>query len=162
MKNKIYLLLIIAISLCGCETGSDDIQQRVDDFILLYQERTEFEKFLDLYDKDMVLEDMITGYKLEGIENFKEFFNWPDKRFKKLIEKTFIVTSTMVDGNSAIIKGHFTPFEWDGQQVEAMQFMTLLEFNDQAQITRHVDWINYPNYLIDYANRGNSNQWIQN
>ena len=161
MKKKISLFIFLAIALGSCEVEPNKVQQKVDEFIRLYEARSDFDSFLGLYDQDMVLEDMITGYRVEGINDFKDFFNWPDERFKKLNANTIIVNSTMVDGNSAVIEGHFTPFEWDGQQVEAMQFITMLEFNDHAKITRHVDWINYPNYLIDYAKRGNSNQWVE-
>ena len=160
MKLKISLLLLIILTLSSCENNADPVKEKVDEFVRLYQERNDFEKFLELYDQDMVLEDMITGYRMEGIERFKEFFNWPDQRFKKLSPKTIIVNSSVIEGNKAVITGHFTPFEWDGLRVEAMQFTTILEFNDEARIVRHVDWINYPNNLIDYSKRGNANQWI--
>ena len=161
MKNKLFLLLIVFLILSSCKDERIPVQKKVDEFILLYQERTDFEQFLELYDQDMVLEDMITGHRMEGSENFKEFFNWPDQRFKKLSPKTIIVKSSVIEGNNAVISGHFTPFEWDGQQVEAMQFTTILEFNDQGKIIRHVDWINYPNNLIDYSKRANANEWIK-
>ena len=161
MKNTLFLTLIVLLVLISCKDEAIPVKGKVDEFVELYQERNDFEQFLELYDQDMVLEDMITGYRMEGIESFKEFFNWPDQRFKKLSPKTIIVKSVVIEGNHAVISGHFTPFEWDGQQVEAMQFTTILEFNDRAKIIRHVDWINYPNSLIDYSKRANANEWIK-
>ena len=98
---------------------------------------------------------------MEGRKAFAEFFNWPDKRFEKLSTETFVVQSTVIENNKAVIQGYFTPFRWDGKEVESMQFTTLLYFDQNAKIIRHVDWINYPNQLIDYENRMNSNQWIK-
>ena len=161
MKLKISVLLLIVLTLISCDNNTNPVEAKVDEFVRLYQERNDFEKFLELYDQNMVLEDMITGYRMVGIESFKEFFNWPDQRFKKLSSKTIIVNSSVIEGNKAVLTGHFTPFEWDGLRVEAMQFTTILEFNDEARIVHHVDWINYPNNLIDYSKRANANEWIE-
>lgn len=153
-------LMLICFFCYSCSTQTASIQPNVDEFIRLYQERSDFDQFLNLYTEDMVLEDIITGYRLEGREQFAEFFNWPDERFQKQSEKTFIIEHTIIEGNQATIKGYFTPFIWDGKNVEAMQFVTLLTFNDAGKIIKHIDWINYPNDLIDYAQRGNANAWV--
>ena len=158
MRNISYLLL--GLVCYACTTPTSTIQPQVDTFIRLYEERADFDAFLALYDEDMVLEDIITGYRLEGREQFAEFFNWPDERFQKRAEKTFIIEHTIVEGNRATVKGYFTPFIWDGKEVEAMQFVTILTFNDAGKIIKHVDWVNYPNDLIDYAKRGNANEWV--
>ena len=157
--NRIILLLSLVLLLPGCNSQSTT-SQHVDLFIRLYEERTDFQDFLDLYAEDVVLEDMVTGYRLEGRDAFAEFFNWPDKRFEKLSEKTFIIQNKVVEDNKAVISGYFTAFKWDGQSVEPMQFTTWLYYNEAGKIIKHIDWINYPNSLIDYAKRGNSNLWI--
>ena len=41
-----------------------------------------------------------------------------------------------------------------------MHFMSMLEFNKAGKIIKQKDWINYPQNLIDYNNRKNSNKWI--
>lgn len=157
---RLYLALFICITCICCQSPNHTIEQKVDEFIRLYQERTDFDSFLELYATDMVLEDIITGYRMEGRDRFAEFFNWPDERFQKRAEKTFIIEHTIIEGNQATLKGYFTPFIWDGKNVEAMQFVTLLTFNDAGKIIKHIDWINYPNDLIDYAQRGNANEWV--
>ena len=155
------LVLCLSLLLATCNNQSD-ISHKVDRFILIYEDRTDFQGFLDLYAEDMILQDMITGFKLEGRDDFADFFNWPDARFEKLNEKTIIVQNKAVEGNKAVISGYFTSFKWNGKAVEAMQFTTWLYYNEQGKIKRHVDWINYPNSLIDYTTRGNSNEWIKN
>ncbi len=42
-----------------------------------------------------------------------------------------------------------------------MHFTTLLTVNEAGQIIRQVDWINYPASLVNYNERNNSNEWIQ-
>ena len=156
--KKIVILLIIACTACEQQSQTSTSADR---FIDLYQDRTDFDAFLELYAEDMVLQDMITGYEANGKDAFAAFFNWPDERFQKLHEKTLIVQRLIVQENEAVISGYFTPFIWDSSRVEAMQFTTLLRFNEEQQITLHQDWINYPNDLIDYASRANSNEWIR-
>ena len=158
MRNLYWSL--IGLMLLSCQPKVSPVQKQVDKFIELYKARSDFEQFLALYHTDMVLEDMITGYRMEGRDAFAEFFNWPDKRFEKISDQTIVVQSTVIENNRAVIQGYFTPFKWDATAVEAMQFTTLLYFDENANIIRHVDWINYPNQLIDYENRMNSNQWI--
>ncbi len=157
--NRSILLLSLTLLLLACNT-KPHTTNNVDQFIMLYEERSDFQGFLDLYSVNMVLEDMVTGYRLEGRDAFAEFFNWPDKRFEKLSEKTFIIQNKVVEDNKAVISGYFTPFKWKGETVEPMQFTTWLHYNEEGKIIKHVDWINYPNSLIDYTGRGNSNLWI--
>ncbi len=155
------LLAILFLATSCISSRNQSVDQEVAAYIRLYQERTDFEGFLDLYDENMILEDMIGGYYIEGKEQFAEFFNWPDERFEKRTDKTIIVTNTIIEDNKASVQGYFTPFSWNGNEVEAMQFTTLLYFNEERKIIKHVDWINYPNTLIDYSKRPNSNEWIK-
>ncbi|WP_436516971.1 nuclear transport factor 2 family protein [Ekhidna sp. To15] len=158
---RLYLALLICITCICCQPQNQTVEPKVDEFIRLYEQRADFDAFLDLYDDDMVLEDIITGYRVQGKEQFAEFFNWPDERFQKGADKTFIIEHTIIEGNTATIKGYFTPFVWDEKNVEAMQFTTLLYYNDEGKIIKHIDWINYPNDLIDYSQRENSNDWVK-
>lgn len=157
---RTLLLIILSIYLVKCQQTKSQIHKKVDEYIQLYQERSDFNAFLALYANDLVLEDMVGGYRVEGRESFAEFFNWPDERFEKISDETIQVKNVIVEGNRASIEGYFTPFGWNGNEVEAMQFVTILYFNDEGKIIRHIDWINYPNTLIDYSKRENSNEWI--
>lgn len=152
---------MIVLLLSGCtSTKESTIEPIVDFYIQTYQEREDFEGFLNLYAEEMILEDMVAGWRMEGRQQFREFFSWPDERFQKRAENTFEVDDVIISENMAVIKGYFTPFHWDGQEVGVMQFTTLLYFNEEKKIIKHIDWINYPNDLIDYSTRANSNEWI--
>lgn len=158
MKKSFVILFGVALLIqCG---SKQNISPIVDTYIDIYQKRQDFDGFLDLYAEDMILEDMVAGWKIEGKDQFREFFNWPDTRFEKFEPNTFEILSTVVEGNQAVIHGYFTPFRWDSTSVEAMQFTTILDFDEHGKIVKHIDWINYPNYLIDYSKRVNSNEWI--
>ncbi len=155
------LLVLVSLGLLiGCKTERSEIDGQVSEFVALYEERTDFEGFLNLYAEDMILEDMVGGYLIKGKAQFAEFFNWSDERFKKTDAPTIVVNHRIVNQRKAVLQGYFTPFSWDGQKVESMQFTTILFFDDQGKIEKHVDWINYPIYLIDYSKRTNSNDWL--
>lgn len=160
MKKQFIYLFIILFSQISC-ISKNEIENSVEEYIAIYQQRDDFESFLKLYDDHIILEDMISGNHLEGKLALKEFFNWSNQKFKKLNDKTFIVNDLIINNNTAVINGYFTPFAWDSIRVEAMQFTTILRFNDEWKIINHTDWINYPNYIIDYAERSNSNDWLK-
>lgn len=137
------------------------LQKIVDNYIQTYQKRADFNKFLSFYSDSILLEDMVGGYRMEGKNAFAEFFDWPNPNFQKLEEETLMITDKIIDNQQAVLKGYFTPFSWNDQKVEAMQFTTVLTFDEANKIEHQVDWINYPNNLIDYAKRVNSNEWIK-
>lgn len=155
----LFLLVLLFFSCQKNETASTE-----ETTTLLYQiyaEREDFERFLSFYDEDMVLEDFIFGERIEGKETFKEFFDWPNPKFQKLEDKALVVKDITVQKNKAIIRGYFTPFKWGDYTSERMHFTTILEFNKAGKIIKHQDWINYPNTLIDYNKRKNSNDWLK-
>ncbi len=160
--NQLYLLVLVSI-LLGCSQSEElNLQPVVDDYYKTYAERENFDKFLAFYDSSMVLEDMIFGEKIEGLENFKAFFDWPNPNFELKDSVALVVRDQVIGISDVITSGYFTPFSWGDVEVETMQFTTILTFNKEGKIIKHVDWINYPSYLIDYETRKNSNEWPNN
>lgn len=152
---------VLAATIIGCsQTAKVDITPIVDDYYQTYAEREDFEKFLSFYDSSIVLEDMIYGNRVTGIENFRAFFDWPNPNFESKDSVALVVINQVIDENTVVTEGYFTPFSWGGLDVEAMYFTMILTFNEEGKINRHVDWINYPEYLIDNSSKKNSNEWI--
>lgn len=112
------------------------------------------------YDEAIVLEDIINGDSIVGIQQLGAFFNWNRPGLART-NPALIIEDQIIDGNKVVTKGYFTPFKWQGQLFEAMYFVTFLYFNEEGKIYKQVDWINYPKILVDYANRKNANQWIK-
>ena len=108
----------------------------------------------------MVLEDVIYGERIIGKKQFAEFFDWNHPNFKLLDTVAMVIQNQVIDDNQAVTQGYFTPFQWDTIKVAPMKFTTILTFNTEGKIIKHVDWINYPSNLIDYQNRKDSNSWI--
>ena len=71
---RILIWLLAGSLYFSCSNENNSVNEKVEEFINLYQDRQDFEKFLSLYDKNMVLEDMITGYRVEGRDQFAAFF----------------------------------------------------------------------------------------
>ena len=145
----------------ACNNKPDNNTQKIaQEYYEVYSEREDFEQLMSFYDTSAVLEDHITGYRLVGKDSIRLFLDWPNPKFSKLEEKALVVEKIIVDERTAVVQGYFTPFTWGDITVEAMYFTTLLEFNRNGKIVKHTDWINYPNDLLNYENRKNSNAWI--
>ena len=163
--NSITLLCVLSIlflSNCSSRTNEQkvNIAPIVQDYYKVYQDRNDFQRFLAFYDDNIVLEDIILGEKMEGMLAFKRFFDWGNPNFSKTDSLTLIIKDQIIKGNTAVTSGYFTPFIWGDTTFEAMYFNTILTFNAGGKIQKQVDWINYPNGLVDYNKRKNSNQWI--
>ena len=164
INKRVYTigLLICLLFTTACkETHKISVEEITLQWYDVYQERSDFEHFLSFYDEEMVLEDFIFGVRVEGRENFKAFFDWPNPNFKKLEDKTLVVTETVIDKNRAVLIGYFTPFKWGEVTSEAMHFTTILEFNESGKIIKQQDWFNYSNSLVNYDTRKNSNEWLK-
>lgn len=165
INSFLFALLVLAIPMFAYYSyftkEYNPIEETVNVYYKVYQQRTDWPGFLNFYAEDVVLLDYVGGYKIEGKTTFAQFFNWPDPRFKKGAINALEITSQTISKNTVTTQGFFTPFTWGDIEVEAMQFTTILEFNADGKIVKHIDWINYPDYLIDYKTRVNSNDWIE-
>ena len=140
---------------------SKHIEHIVEEYYKVYSERQDFEQFLGFYDEHMILEDIIFGERIIGKAAFRDFFDWENPNFQLLGDSCLIVSEQIIHGNQAITKGYFTPFRWGEYECEAMHFTSILTFNEDGKIVKHLDWINYPAGLIDYDKRKNANKWIK-
>lgn len=152
---------LISVLLLSCSASTPNTRKVVADYYVTYQAHDDFGKFMEFYDDKVVLEDMINGDKIEGKEALRNFFNWSNPDLQQIGNDFMVVEEVIVEGNKAVAKGYFAPFKYGESEFEAMQFTTILTFNDAGKIVRHVDWINYPNKLVDYNTRKNSNEWLK-
>ncbi len=161
IRTAFGFILLVLLSACGSVSQENKIKDTVAEYYEVYQKREDFQQFLDFYSEDIILEDIITGDRKVGKEAFSNFFDWDNPNFEKVDSVALIVTEQFIDGNNAVTKGYFTPFKWGELEFEAMHFTTILIFDESGKIIKHVDWLNYPNNLLDYAKRKNSNDWIR-
>ena len=154
-----FLINILIFTTCKNQTSSP-IKPIVENYYQEYIKRNNFKVFLSYYSDDIVLEDIISGAKIEGKKNLETFFDWENPNFQKTDSATLVIESLILDENVAVAKGYFTPFKWSIHEFEAMHFTTILYFNAVGKIEKQVDWINYPSNLLDYQSRQNANRWI--
>lgn len=136
------------------------LNEVVQDYYSVYQQRSDFDTFLSFYDSSAVLEDIINGDKIIGKKSLAQFFNWNHSNFQLIDSLSLIIQSQIIQDNQVVTTGYFTPFLWGDYQIEAMYFTTILIFNDDGKIIKQRDWINYPSTLIDFDKRNNANEWI--
>lgn len=153
---KLFYLIFI-LNLISCQ--SVDYKKKLNQFINIYQLRTDFKGFLNLYSDEVEFKDIIYGYKFDSKEGLAKFFDWNNPDFKKLHSQTFSIENIIWDDETVIIEGYFLEFLWKDEKVNPMYFTTKLKFNDQGKIIKHIDWINYPDKLL--KTRLDSNKWIE-
>ena len=160
-KARLLGVLFLGIFAFSCSTKTKpDISSIAAEYYKTYQQRSDFESFLSFYDENMVLEDIIFGERIEGKASFAEFFDWENPLFTSKDSVALVIERQTIAGYEVVTQGYFTPFSWGDIDVGNMHFTTLLTFNTEGKIIRHVDWINYPNHLINYDKRKDSNSWI--
>lgn len=161
-KQTILCLLISCFFICltSCNKAPTKIENTVTAYYEVYKTKEDFEGFLKFYDDDIVLIDIINGDSIVGIEQLTNFFAWNTPGLERT-NPVLMIEDQIIEGNKVVTRGYFTPFKWQGQPFEAMYFVTILYFNETGKIRKQIDWINYPNTLVDYANRKNANQWIK-
>ena len=162
LNLSLLVLLLISMICLSCESKQNAPSKSITDaFYQTYKERKDFEKFIDFYDEQIVLEDMINGDRMEGKKALRTFFDWENPNFECLSAHTLEIEEKIIQANQAVVKGYFSAFRWGTTQFEAMHFTTILTFNEAGKIVKQVDWINYPATLVAYSQRKNSNEWIK-
>jgi len=154
-SKVLFILLMLFIGGCTHFSGYQSIkntpiknthllEQVVTEYFNVYQQRSDFEKFLSFYHQDAVLEDVVYGNLVKSKKAIKAFLNWQDPNFA-LIDKdnALVIQKQVMQGNTVITEGYFTEFNYYGKKLGPWRFIILLEFNDEHKIIRHVDWINY-------------------
>ncbi len=156
----VVVFLMLLFSSCSTQQNGPNIQNIVSEYYQVYQERNDFQKFLDYYDEAVVLEDIILGERVFTKVELEKFFDWENASFAKRDSVALVITEQIVEEKQVVSKGYFTPFTWNDSTFEAMHFTTLLTFNEKGKIQKQVDWINYPSSLLNYSSRKKSNEWI--
>ena len=155
-------MLVFILGLSSCIQKKDKLLPKiVEDYYNVYNERQDIDQFMQFYAKEVVLEDIINGDRIEGKQALKSFFNWDDPNFKKLSPNNLIITDKLIDENKVVLKGYFMPFKWGEAEFNAMHFTSILSFNSSGKIIHQTDWINYPSSLVNYNERKNANEWIK-
>lgn len=162
-RDKRLVIFILFLGFCWLKQLSfaQDIPSIASEYYQTYQIHQNFGKFMSFYDDEAVLEDIIFGVKIEGKNNLSDFFNWNISEFEILDSVALVIESQIIQQNQVVSSGYFTKFNFQGTEVEAMYFTTILTFNDAGKIIKQVDWINYPSDLASYDVRQNSNSWIK-
>lgn len=142
----LFLLLLIL----GCQSNKSSPaqawQEQVHAYLNTYQQRDDFHQFMAFYAQDAVLEDMVYGHRAEGKLAIRDFFAWPNNPVKVINEQPlFSVTSLHFDNTSstALVRGRFNAFLYDGHRLGPWRFLMVLKFNEQGKIRYQQDWINY-------------------
>ncbi|PWJ42546.1 nuclear transport factor 2 family protein [Sediminitomix flava] len=163
-NQRTFLLLITLIGLtlanCDVKPSESNIENTVRDYIKTYQERKNYKKFLSFYSDEIVFEDILNGNRAIGKDNFKLNFDWENPHLVLLTSKPYEVEDLIIQNNQATITGYFNPFKWHDQNIEAMYFTTILTFDEDQKIVKHVNWVNYPPSLLNLISKGNANLWI--
>lgn len=117
----------------------------------LYARRTDWEAFLDCYSEAVIFEDQRINVELVGRKAFADFYNWKDPKFRRVNDRdlNLNIEELVVEARTAIARGTFSPFEWDGKRMNwTDEFVIWLAFDDNGKIEHQRDFIPYPKSLL--------------
>ncbi len=91
-----YISFLFVLSLFAAACSTEDNQQQqversVDEFYQVFNERSDFERFLTFYAEEAVLEDIVNGDRIIGKETLRDFFDWGNPGFEKLDDNTLVI-----------------------------------------------------------------------
>ncbi|HAA13644.1 MAG TPA: hypothetical protein DCE41_18895 [Cytophagales bacterium] len=146
-----FALVFISLSFVGC-SGPSGTRQLAEAYFETYAERDNWEDMLGYYSDSVMFTDVTLKLDLEGKQAFAGFYNWPDDRFEKGNPHgpTLVVESLVTEGLTAVARGYFAPFYWDGvlMGAEPWEFTIWLEYNEAGLITRQIDMLRYPKAFL--------------
>lgn len=149
------LLVLGLVGLIACESPEQRRGQRTRETALAYfetyQQREDWDSLLTFYRDDILFKDANLSYEVRGIEAFKDFYNWPDTSFRKIVhEQKHLVLETMMVQDSVVVgRGRLNPFFWNNELQEWPEDFTIwLYFDENMKIYRQIDWVRYPAWMI--------------
>ena len=116
-----------------------------------YANRTDWQAFLACYRQDLHFEDELLNKVTHSLDSFAAFYNWPDTSFQKMHtgQQMLVITEWAVNDSLAVGRGYFDTFKWQGQVMQGPWPVTFwLWFDHDLQISRQVDVIDYPRWLL--------------
>ncbi len=155
--KSVFLILGLYTTACTMQPNASqeakqlNLKKITEHYFELYKERENFEEFMEFYDENAVLEDIVYGNYIESKSKIAAFLNWHDVNFSSgSVAQTLVIQKQVFDNNIVVTEGYFTPFAYAGSDMGPWRFVIWLEFDQNNKIVRHVDWINYTpraNYL---------------
>lgn len=163
MKNSpsfisLLSLLVILLIAGSCQEvkkdSTNDIEESVRSeaqaYFDTFSERSDWDKFCSFYQEDLHFKDIMLQLELDSLWKFKRFYKWDEEgdRFKKLSpeQQHLNLQSLVVEGNTAVGKGHLNPFYYDGFLIDSewgMEFTIWLRFDEDLKIVEQIDWMEY-------------------
>lgn len=154
---SVFALIMITL---GCtnevpkekETPSRQVlvENQARSFFATFAERKDWAKLCSYYRDDMQFEDVMLQLKLDSLWQFKRFYKWDEDEgnFQKLTPDQDHLTlySVVADDSIAVARGRVNPFYYYDERVEpvwGMEFTIWLFFDEDLQIRKQIDWMEY-------------------
>ena len=150
-----FCFTVLLLAGAACESPEQQREQLTRETALAYfetyQHREDWDSLLSFYREDIQFKDANLGYETQGIEAFKEFYNWPDTSFRKIVDdQQHLVLETMMVQDSIVVgSGQLNPFFWNNDLQEWPDDFTIwLYFDENMRIYKQIDWVHYPAWMI--------------
>ncbi|WP_083330438.1 MULTISPECIES: hypothetical protein [Pseudoalteromonas] len=142
----LFIVSTLLLSACVTQKADLSLEQTVNRYLEVYQQRTDFDTFLSFYDERAQLEDMVYGHYAANRAEIEQFYAWPTSQVTVLDNKPlFSIEQQIIDVQQrvAIVSGEFHRFDYGGDKLGPWRFLIKLQFNEHGLITYQQDWINY-------------------
>ena len=154
MLHKLILTSLIT-ALIACEPAELPREQQTRAtaraYFEVYEQREDWDSLLTFYRDDVHFKDANLSFEADGIEAFKDFYNWPDTNFRKIVpdQKHLVLQSMLVQDSVVVGQGRLSPFFWHNELQEWPEDFTIwLYFDQNMKIYRQIDWVRYPTWMI--------------
>ena len=163
MKTKypasifLFALPLTLILSCTKKDENSAANIAVQNYFRTYNERQDFDSFMTFYSDSAVLEDVLLGFRANNKQEISEFYDWTKGSFYLLeSDKTLIIESQTVKGNTAITTGYFSKFIFNQDTLGPWKFTIFQKFNNNHKIQYQADWINYtPRTFLEGSDNSN-------
>jgi len=164
-RCPIFILAILIFFGAACTSPSSEekaanyarkakVEQVAREYFATFAEREDWAQLLSFYRYDMHFEDIMLQIKIFNKEDFKNFYNWEEGNFQKLAsdQPHLVLKSLVVNDSIAVATGYFNPFYYNGELQDwkwGSEFTIWLQFDEQLKIKRQVDFIEYPDVVLE-------------
>lgn len=156
--------MIVLLKTTGCHQSEavhadnfeEGVRSTAQKYFETFADRTEWDTLCSFYREDVHFKDIMLQLDLDSLWRFKRFYKWDEEgdRFKKMFpeQEHLDLQSLVVDGNTAVGRGHINPFYYDGVLIDpewGMEFTIWLYFDENLKIIEQIDWMEYDPFTLE-------------
>jgi len=156
MSGRHWAISLLLLCHSSGYAAEANIEEVASEYFAIYASRKDFNKFMDFYEEQSVLKDVIYDVEVIGRSAIRNFFDWERGEFKTATAGPILsINNQIISGKTVISTGVFETFYFNGEKLGPWEFVIWQEYNEVGKIVSQSDWINYsPKKILIGRNAG--------